>query len=146
MDDAAVFGASPVATFASQRPTAEHEAVATPSDAAEPDARSAPVVQDDARINIATEARDEKPSGPAEEVEMEKLSGDSNVPFGSSLPGTKAVAAIFGASPVAIANERQTTELEVGSSGSPNRFNSESYTCSSPWRCSCIPSVVIPAS
>ena len=113
VDDAAVFGASPVATFASQRPTAEHEAVATPSDAAEPDARSAPVVQDDARINIATEARDEKPSGPAEEVEMEKLSGDSNVPFGSSLPGTKAVAAIFGASPVAIANERQTTELEV---------------------------------
>ena len=58
VDDAAVFGASPVGTFTSERPTAEHEAVATPSDAAEPDARSAPVMQDDARINIATEARD----------------------------------------------------------------------------------------
>ena len=41
-------------TFASERLTAEHEAVATPSDAAESDARSAPVVQ---HLNIATEAR-----------------------------------------------------------------------------------------
>ena len=87
VDDAAVFGASPVATFASQRPTAEHEAVATPSDAAEPDARSAPVVQDDARVNIAAEADsdDVMPSGPVEAVEMEELLRDPNVPCVSSL-------------------------------------------------------------
>ena len=74
-------------TFASERPTAEQEAVATPSDAAEPDARSAPVVQDDARVNIAAEADsdDVMPSGPVEAVEMEELLGDPNVPCVSSL-------------------------------------------------------------
>ena len=37
------------------------------------------------------------PLGPVEALEMEKPSGDSNVPFGSSLTGTKAVAPLFSA-------------------------------------------------